>query len=172
MLKKTRIAIDAMGGENSPAKVIEGINISLKYNKENFFFLYGKKDLLIKEINRHKLVKSYSEIIDTKDVVLDNESPLTAAKKSKESSMWKAIESQKNRQTDVTLSAGNTGALLIISRLILSTISGIDRPALAALWPNNKNMSVVLDLGANIECNEKKFIRFYLYGCRIIQISF
>ncbi len=83
MNKKVNIAIDAMGGENSPAKVIEGINISLKYNKENFFFLYGKKDLLIKEINRHKLVKSYSEIVDTKDVVLDNESPLTAAKKVK-----------------------------------------------------------------------------------------
>ena len=69
MNKKVNIAIDAMGGENSPAKVIEGINISLKYNKENFFFLYGKKDLLIKEINKHKLVKSYSEIIDTRDIV-------------------------------------------------------------------------------------------------------
>ena len=172
MNKKVNIAIDAMGGENSPAKVIEGINISLKYNKENFFFLYGKKDLLIKEINKHKLVKSYSEIIDTKDVVLDNESPLTAAKKSKESSMWKAIESQKNNKTDIALSAGNTGALLIISRLILSTISGIDRPALAALWPNNKNMSVVLDLGANIECNEKNLLDFTCMGAALYKSLF
>ena len=81
MNKKVNIAIDAMGGENSPKKVIEGIDISLKNNRENFFFLYGKKDALIKEINKYKLVKSYSEIIDTKDVVLDDESPLTAAKK-------------------------------------------------------------------------------------------
>ena len=72
MNKKVNIAIDAMGGENSPAKVIEGINISLKYNKENFFFLYGTKDLLIKEINKHKLVKSYSEIIDAKGCNINN----------------------------------------------------------------------------------------------------
>ena len=67
MNKKVNIAIDAMGGENSPTKVIEGINISLKSNKENFFFLYGQKDLLIKEINKNKLVKSHPEIIDTND---------------------------------------------------------------------------------------------------------
>ena len=160
MNKKVNIAIDAMGGENSPAKVIEGINISLKYNKENFFFLYGKKDLLIKEINRHKLVKSYSEIIDTKNVISDNESPLAAAKKGKESSMWKAIEFMKNKNADITLSAGNTGAMLVISRLLLNTIPGISKPALAGLWPNKNNMNVVLDLGANIECDEKNLCDF------------
>ena len=172
MNKKINIAIDAMGGENSPTKVIEGINISLKSNRENFFFLYGKKDLLIKELNKNKLVKSHSEIVDTNDVVLDHESPLAAAKKSKESSMWKAIESQKNKKTDIALSAGNTGALLIISRLILDTISGIDRPALAALWPNNKNMSVVLDLGANIECSEKNLLDFTSMGAALYKSLF
>ena len=155
MSNKVNIAIDAMGGENSPKKIIEGINISLQSNQENFFFIYGQQDLLEKEIAKNKLVQQYSEIINTKDVIADDESPLTAAKRGKESSMWKAIESQKENISDISLSAGNTGALLIISRLILNSINEISKPALAGLWPNNYNMNVVLDLGANIECNEK-----------------
>ena len=172
MEKKIKIAIDAMGGENSPAKIIGGIDISLKKNNENYFLLYGDKDILNKNISNNKLITSNSEIIDTKDVILDKESPLTAAKKGKESSMWKAIESLKNKKSDITLSAGNTGALLIISRLILSTIEGISRPALAALWPNNKNMSVVLDLGANIDCNEKNLIDFSSMGSALFKSLF
>ena len=74
---------------------------------------------------------------------MDDESPLTAAKKGKNSSMWKSIDSQKDGKVDITLSAGNTGALLVMSRLILKTIEGIDKPALAGLWPNNKNMNIV-----------------------------
>ena len=172
MEKKIKIAIDAMGGENSPAKIIDGINISLKKNNENYFFLYGDKDILNKNIKNNKLIVSNCEIIDTKDVILDKESPLTAAKKGKESSMWKAIESLKNKKSDIILSAGNTGALLIISRLILNTIEGISRPALAALWPNNKNMSVVLDLGANIDCNEKNLIDFSSMGSALFKSLF
>ena len=172
MTKKVNIAIDAMGGENSPVKIIEGINISLQSNKENFFYLYGKKELLNKELIKNKLVQSHSEVIDTDDVILDNESPLTAAKKGKESSMWKAIESQKEKKTDISLSAGNTGALLVISRLLLSTINGINRPALAALWPNNKNMSIVLDLGANMECNEKNLLDFACIGSALFKSLF
>ena len=83
MKNKINIAIDAMGGEGSPKKIIEGINISLQSNQENFFFLYGKKELLDKEISRFKLVNQHSKIIDTNDVILDNESPLTAAKRGK-----------------------------------------------------------------------------------------
>ena len=108
MADKVNIAIDAMGGENSPSKVIQGINISLESSNDNFFYLYGNEDVLHKEVSKYKLVKSYSEIINAKDVILDDESPLTAAKKGKESSMWKAIESQKEKKTDVCLSAGNT----------------------------------------------------------------
>ena len=133
MSNKINIAIDAMGGENSPKKVIDGINISLQSNKENFFFLYGQQDILEKEITKNKLVQQNCKIIHTKDIIVDNESPLAAAKKGKESSMWKAIESQKENISDISLSAGNTGALLIISRLILSSINGISKPALAGL---------------------------------------
>ena len=150
MLNKVKIAIDAMGGENAPRKIIEGIEISLKSTQENFFYLYGKKDLLEKEVNKKKIIQKHCEIIGTEDVILDDESPLTGAKKSKNTSMWKAIESLKEKKSHISLSAGNTGALLIISRLLLKTIVGISKPALAALWPNQNNMNVVLDLGANI----------------------
>ena len=164
MSNMVKIAIDAMGGENSPKKIIEGIEISLKSNQENTFFLYGKEEILKKEINKKKFIQKYCKIVDTKDIIHDDESPLTAAKKGKESSMWKAIESQKNNETDITLSAGNTGALLVISRLLLNTIEGINKPALAGLWPSNKDMSIVLDLGANVECNEKNLIDFATMG--------
>ena len=172
MLDKVKIAIDAMGGENAPKKIIEGINISLKVNKENFFSLYGKKEIIEKEFLNNKLVEQHSEIIDTKDIILDNESPLTATKGGKESSMWKAIESQKENKSDISLSAGNTGALLVISRLILKTINGISKPALAGLWPNNKNLSIVLDLGANIDCDEKNLTNFACMGSALFKSLF
>jgi len=172
MNQKVNIAIDAMGGENSPKKIIEGINISLKHNKENFFYLYGKKNLIEKEIEKNTLVKKHSEIVDINDVILDDESPLTAAKKGKDSSMWKAIEAQKENKADISLSAGNTGALLVISRLILKTIEGINKPALAGLWPNNKNLGIVLDLGANIECDEKNLTNFACMGSALFKSLF
>ena len=172
MENKIKIAIDAMSGEGSPKKIIEGINISLKSNKENFFLLYGKKKMLENEVSNFKIVNEHSKIIDTSDIILDNESPFTAAKKGKESSMWKAIESQKENISDISLSAGNTGALLIISRLLLKTLDGISKPALAALWPNNKDMTVVLDLGANIECNEKNLLDFSSMGAALFKSLF
>ena len=172
MSNKVKIAIDAMGGENSPKKVIEGIEISLKSNQENFFYLYGKKDLLEKEISKKKLIQKYCEIINSEDIILDHESPLAGAKKSKNTSMWKAIESLKENKSHISLSAGNTGALLIISRLLLKTITGISKPALAALWPNQNNMNVVLDLGANIECDEKNLIDFACMGSALFKSLF
>ena len=172
MSNKVKIAIDAMGGENSPKKIIEGIDISLQTNKNNFFYLYGKKDLIEKEIEKKKNVDKYCEIIHTEEIILDDESPLAAAKKSKDTSMWKAIESLKEKKSDISLSAGNTGALLVISRLLLNTIEGISKPALAALWPNQKNMNVVLDLGANVECNEKNLTDFACMGSALFKSLF
>ncbi|RZO49779.1 MAG: phosphate acyltransferase PlsX [Candidatus Pelagibacterales bacterium] len=172
MSKKVKIAIDAMGGENSPKKIIEGIEISLKSNKDNFFYLYGKKDILDKEISKKKNIRNYCEIINSNDIIVDDESPLAGAKKSKETSMWKTIESLKEKKSDISLSAGNTGALLIISRLLLKTIDGINKPALAALWPNQNNMSIVLDLGANIECSEKNLTDFACMGSSLFKSLF
>ena len=172
MANKVKIAVDAMSGENSPHKIINGIEISLKLNKDNFFYLYGDENLLKKEISKKKLLSHNCEIISCEDVILDDESPLAAAKRGKNSSMWKSIESLKDNKSHIALSAGNTGALLVMSRLILKTIEGISKPALAALWPNNNNMNVVLDLGANIECNEKNLSDFACMGSALFKSLF
>ena len=172
MTDKIKIAVDAMGGENAPEKIIEGIKISLESNKDNFFYIYGKKEILEKAISRHPSIKGHYELINANDIIEDNESPLVAAKRGKESSMWKSIESQKENKTHISLSAGNTGALLVISRLILSSIEGINKPALAALWPNQKNANLVLDLGANIECSEKNLVDFACMGSALSKSLF
>jgi len=172
MSEKINIAIDAMGGENSPKKIIEGIEISLKLNNNNFFYLYGKKNLLEKEIFKNDILRNSCEIINADDIILDNESALSGAKKSKNTSMWKTIESLKEKKAHISLSAGNTGALLVISRLLLKTIPGISKPALAALWPNQNNMNVVLDLGANIECSEKNLTDFACMGSALFKSLF
>jgi len=172
MTNVVTIAIDAMGGDKSPKKVIDGIEISLNSKKKNSFILFGKENLLKTEINKHKSIIKYCEIVNTKDVIMDYESPLSAAKRGKESSMWKCLEAQKNNTCDISLSAGNTGALLVISRLILDTLEGINKPALAALWPNNKDMNVVLDLGANIDCDEKNLLDFTAMGSALFTSLF
>ena len=172
MTNKVKIAIDAMGGDKAPKKIIEGISISLKSNNDNFFYLYGNQNQIEKEISNFNEVRKFCKIINTVDVVSDKESPLAAAKKGKETSMWKAIESQKNNITDISLSAGNTGALLVISRLILNTIDGINKPALAGFWPNKDSINIVLDLGANIECDEKNLFDFACMGSALYKSLF
>ena len=172
MSTKVKIAVDAMGGEKSPNKIINGIEISLKSNNENFFYIYGNEDLLKKEVSKNKLVSENCEIINSRDIILDDESAFNAAKRGKESSMWKAIESIKEKKADISLSAGNTGALLIISKMLLSTIEGINKPALAALWPNKNDMNIVLDLGANIDCNEKDLSDFASMGSALFKSLF
>ena len=172
MDNKVKIAVDAMGGENAPKKIIKGIEISLKKNRNNFFYLFGKKNLIEEEIKNNNLISDNSEIIDSTDIISDDESPLSAAKKSKETSMWKSIEFLKNKKADITLSAGNTGAMLVISRLLLNNINGINKPALAGLWPNKNNMNVVLDLGANIVCDEKNLCDFASMGSALFKSLF
>ena len=172
MNDKVKIAVDAMGGENAPKKIIKGIEISLKKNSNNFFYLFGKKNLIEQEIKNNKLISNNSQIIDSTDIISDDESPLAAAKKSKETSMWKSIEFLKNKKADITLSAGNTGAMLVISRLLLNNIKGINKPALAGLWPNKNNMNVVLDLGANIVCDEKNLCDFASMGSALFKSLF
>ncbi len=171
MQNKIKIAVDAMGGENSPKKVIDGILENYKENKDVVYNIFG--DLEKIEIF---LPKNYNKdvfnITNTKNKILDTDTPLSAAKKGKDTSMWLTIKSLKDNDSDVAISAGNTGALFVISKLNLSMIENIDKPALAALWPNKKNFNVVLDLGANIECNEKNLMDFSIMGSSLFKSLF
>ena len=157
------IAIDAMGGDNAPKKIIDGIILNHKSNKKNFFKIFGNENEISKFII-NKIDKKYYEIIHTDDFVKSTDSPLEAAKRGKNTSMWLSIESVKKKESDIVISAGNTGALLVIAKLNLKMIENIDKPALSALWPNKKGMSVVLDLGANIECSSKNLVDFSIMG--------
>ena len=161
-----KIAVDAMGGDGSPKKIIDGIIHNHKLNHENFFQIFGDEREILNHID-NKIDKNFYEIINTEDVVKSTDSPLEAAKRGKQTSMWLSIESVKNKESDIVISAGNTGALLVIAKLNLKMIENIDKPALSALWPNKKGMSVVLDLGANIECSSKNLVDFSIMGASL-----
>ncbi len=175
MNKKITIAIDAMGGDNSPDKTINGVSLFLKkYYKKNDFFLklYGDKDKIQEKLNKYKISSNLIEVIHTDSVVSDKETPITAVKNSKNTSMWNSIKSQLEGQSDISLSAGNTGVLLVISRMILKMMDKVSKPALAGLWPNENGLNVVLDLGANIECDEKNLIDFAELGSALYKSLF
>ena len=166
MKKKITIAIDAMGGDNSPSKTIKGVKLFLDKNKlEDYNLnLYGDTKKIDTEIQKLNISSNKIKIIHTNSVVSDEETPLTAIKNSKNTSMWKCINSQIEGDSDISLSAGNTGVLLVISRMILKMMPEVARPALAGLWPNENGMNVVLDLGANIECDENNLVDFAELG--------
>ncbi len=175
MKKKITIAIDAMGGDNSPDKVIEGVSYFLKKNSKNNDFvlnLFGNQQKIKEKLDFYKISSNLIKISHTDSVVSDKETPLTAIKNSKDTSMWNCIKSQLNGDSDISLSAGNTGVLLVISRMILKMMDKVSKPALAGLWPSKKNLNVVLDLGANIECDDKNLVDFAELGSALFKSLF
>ena len=159
-----RIAVDAMGGENSPNKVIKGIELHSLSTSNIFYNIFGDEKIILPLIKKTKINEQIYKIFHTEKSIKDEDSPLTAAKKGKDTSMWLSIESLKKMESDAIVSAGNTGALFVIAKLNLKMIEGIDKPALSALWPNKNGMNIVLDLGANVECNEKNLVDFSFMG--------
>ena len=166
MSVKIKIAVDAMGGDGSPKKVIDGIIYNHQSNKNNFYKIFGDKNK-ISPLIENKINKDFYEIFHTENAIKSTDSPLEGAKRGKDTSMWLAIQSVKEKKADIVISAGNTGALLVVSKLNLKMIETIDKPALSALWPNKKGMSVVLDLGANIECSSKNLSDFSSMGAAL-----
>ena len=172
MTKKISIAIDAMGGDNSPKKTLEGVKIFLKKNKSKNDFLlniFGKEKVIREKISELNIQSEQINIINSETVVSDDETPLTAVKNSKNTSMWNCIQHQLDGKSDISLSAGNTGVLLVISRMILKMMNELNKPALAGLWPSQSGMNVVLDLGANIECNDQNLVDFAELGSALFK---
>ena len=168
MSRVIKIAVDAMGGDGSPKKIIDGIIHHYQNNVNTYYQIFGDQEQIQNHI-KENLPKNCFEIINTDETVKGTDSPLEAAKRGKNTSMWLAIQSVKEKKSDIVISAGNTGALLVISKLNLKMIENIDKPALSALWPNKKGMSVVLDLGANIECSPKNLIDFSIMGSSLFK---
>ncbi len=175
MKKKITIAIDAMGGDNSPDKIIYGVNLFLRKNITNNDFLlnlFGDEKKIKELLDKYNISTNLIKITHTSSVVSDEETPLTAVKNSKNTSMWNCIKAQIEGDADISLSAGNTGVLLVISRMILKMMNDVSKPALAGFWPNQKGMSVVLDLGANIECNDENLVDFAELGSALYKSLF
>jgi glycerol-3-phosphate acyltransferase PlsX len=172
MKKLITIAVDAMGGDNAPQKIIDGIELHHKNNKNVFYKLFGDKNIIEPQIKTKSIDKNIIEVIHTEEKIKGEDTAFAAAKRGKNTSMWLAIESVKNKSSDIIISAGNTGALLVIAKLNLNMIENIDKPALSGLWPSKKGMSVVLDLGANIDCSDKNLIDFAIMGSSLFKSLF
>ncbi len=162
--RQISIAIDAMGGESSPYKVLKGIEIFLKDRKNVEIILFGKKEIIETIILNEKIKITNFSIIDTNENVTDVDDANTILRHRKNSSIYKALEYVKQNQNSGFVSAGNTAAIMILSRLILGMIHGIDRPAICSLVPNQKKYSLMLDLGANVTVTPSNLLQFALMG--------
>jgi len=172
MKKIITIAVDAMGGDNAPEKIIDGIELHQKKTNDVFYKIFGDKNIIDSAIKKKSIDKNIVEIVHADEKIKGEDSAFAAVKRGKNTSMWLAIESVKNNLSDIVISAGNTGALLVIAKLNLKMIENIDKPALSGLWPSKKGMSVVLDLGANIECSDKNLIDFAIMGSSLYKSLF
>jgi len=151
MPQKVRIALDAMGGDVGASVVIPGAAISLTRHPGTEFLIYGDGAVIEEQLSRHPALNAASRVIHTDVAVSSHEKPSQALRRGrKTSSMWLAIDAVKRGEADVAVSAGNTGALMAMARFHLRTMPGIDRPAIAGIWPTARGQSVVLDLGASI----------------------
>ncbi len=167
---KPVIALDVMGGDAGLANVMAAAEIaSLRYPRL-LFRLFGPETAIRAELKNCPRLAAIAEVIHTDEVVLGTDKPSQAVRHSRTSSMGMAIASVKAGEAHAAVSAGNTGALMAMALFSLRTMEGIDRPALAALLPTLKNDSVVLDLGANIECDAENLVQFAVMGAAFARI--
>ena len=165
MPQKVRIALDAMGGDVGASVVIPGAANSLSRHPDSEFLMFGKRDLIEPQLARHPALKAVSRVIHTDVAVSMEDKPSQALRRGrKTSSMWLAIDAVKKGEADVVVSAGNTGALMAMARFHLHMLSGIDRPAIAAVWPTLRGDSVVLDLGATIGGDARHLVALAVMG--------
>jgi glycerol-3-phosphate acyltransferase PlsX len=160
-----RIAIDAMGGDIGPATIVAGMARARRKNSALRFELFGDEAAILPEIAKHKGLGGAVNVHHTADAIQASEKPSQAIRRARGTSMGMAINAVKDGQADAALSAGNTGALMAIAKLALRTMPGIDRPALAALLPTlGESDLVMLDLGANTECDAQNLVQFAVMG--------
>lgn len=158
-----RIAIDAMGGDNAPVETVMGAVEALK-EIQGTMVLIGKEEMIKEELKKYTYDKARIEIIHTTEVVENEDKPVIAIKRKKDSSMVVGFEKLRNGEIDALISAGNTGALLAGGLLRVGRIKGVDRPALTTVFPTFKGMFVLTDVGANAECKARNLKEFGIMG--------
>ena len=162
--RQITIAVDAMGGENSPFKCLKGIEIFSSKKPDVKFQIYGEKFLISKSIKENSLQINNFEIINCGENVLDDDNPSTILRSRKNSSIYQGLSFVKGNSDSGFVSAGNTAALMILSRLILGMIDGVNRPAICSKIPTQKSFSLMMDLGANVYVSAENLLQFALMG--------
>ena len=158
------LSIDAMGGDNAPRMVVEGIEVSLDSPRQLKFLLFGDQAKLSPLLKSHPRAAQVSEIRHTEDVISNEEKAGVALRAGRDSSMRLAINAVGTGEADGVISAGNTGALMAMAKFVLKTLPGIDRPAIATYYPTQRGESVMLDLGANVDCDADNLVQFAVMG--------
>jgi glycerol-3-phosphate acyltransferase PlsX len=173
MPQKVRIALDAMGGDVGASVVVPGAAIALTRHPDTEFLLFGDSARIEPELARHPALKAASRVFHTDVTVSMEDKPSHALRRGRRnSSMWLAIDAVKKGEADVAVSAGNTGALMAMARLNLRTLPGVDRPAIAAVWPTARGDSVVLDLGATIGGDAHHLVTLAVMGSAMASVLF
>ena len=165
MPHKVRIALDAMGGDHGASVVVPGAEVSLARHPDIEFVLFGDRAVVEPLIASRPLLKAASRFVHTDIAVNMDAKPSQALRQGRrKSSMWLAIDAVKKGDADVAVSAGNTGALMAMAKICLKTMTGVDRPAIACLWPTLKGESVVLDVGASIGADARHLVVMAVMG--------
>jgi phosphate acyltransferase len=171
MPDKVRIALDAMGGDHGASVVVPGAEIALKRHPDTEFIFYGDRAVVAPLLDRNPAIKAASRLVHTEVVVRMEDKPSQALRAGRwKSSMWLAIDAVKKGEADVAVSSGNTGALMAMAKFNLRTMAGIERPAIAALWPTLKGESVVLDVGATIGAHSQHIVDMAVMGSAMARI--
>ncbi|MGH1418343.1 MAG: phosphate acyltransferase PlsX [Hyphomicrobiaceae bacterium] len=166
------IALDAMGGDHGPEVVISGAALSRARHPDLEFLFFGDESKIRAQLEKHEVLSERVEVIHTDKVVDSHEKPGLAVRRGKGTSMWLAIEAVRDKRAKVAVSAGNTGALMGMSKLILRPMSSIERPAIAALWPTIESECIVLDVGANIGASARQLSDYALMGAAMARELF
>lgn len=165
MTGKMTIALDAMGGDAGPEMVLPGAELASVRHPDLRFLLFGDRPRLEALLARYPRLKGRSEVRHCEIAVAMDDKPSQALRRGRgKSSMWLAIDAVRVGEAQGVISAGNTGALMAMARFVLKTIPGIERPAIAAIWPTLRGESVVLDVGATIGADARQLVEFALMG--------
>ncbi|MDI6027536.1 phosphate acyltransferase PlsX [Corticibacterium sp. UT-5YL-CI-8] len=168
-----RISIDAMGGDHGPSVVIPALAAVATRRSDIRFIIFGRDEVVRPELEKHPRLAEISEFFHSEISVRMDDKPSQALRHGRwKSSMWRAIEAVKTGQADACVSAGNTGALMAMSKFCLRTMATIDRPAIAAIWPTTRGESVVLDVGATIGADAHQLIDFAILGTGMARALF
>lgn len=172
MTRALTVSIDAMGGDAGPAIVVSALLRSLQRHTNVQFILHGDEAQLTALVAKHPKLKGRVSLRHAPGRVAMEDKPSHVLRRGRDTSMWHAIDSVKQGEADVAVSAGNTGALMAVSMFGLGIIEGISRPAIATIWPTMKGQTVVLDVGANVSASDEQLVDFAVMGEAFAHVIF